>query len=240
MTSGTIPDLVTANHILANEGVLDAFGHVSVRHPDHADRFVMSRALAPELVTQDDLQTYDRAGELVESDPRTPYVERFIHAAVYGARPDVHAIVHHHAPGSIPFGVTGTPLRAMIHVAGMMGSEVPVWDIVGVAGDGTDLLVRDFDVASSLASELGNGSSVLMRGHGGVAVAGSLREVVHLTIYSEQNARLQLAAMQLGTPTFLSTDEAAAAAAAMASGGPGRRGWEVWSQRVGVLADRHS
>jgi HCOMODA/2-hydroxy-3-carboxy-muconic semialdehyde decarboxylase len=135
-------DLVTANRILAHEGVLDAYGHVSIRHPERADQYVIARSLGPELVTATDLQCFTLDGTQVGGATGMPYSERFIHGAIYEARPDVQAVCHHHAPSIIPFSVTSTPLRPIYHMAALLGPEVPKWDIAAEFGAHTDLLVR--------------------------------------------------------------------------------------------------
>src|SRR4051812_28549878 len=167
-------DLVLANRILAHEGVMDAFGHVSVRHPDDPGRFIISRSLGPELVTEADLQLFALNGEQVGGDPRSPYAERFIHGAVYGARPDVQAVCHNHAPSVIPFSVTGVPLRPIFHVAASIGPEIPVWDIAAQFGE-TDMLVRTVEQGRSLAEALGARRGALVRGDGSVVAGPDVR-----------------------------------------------------------------
>src|ERR1051326_7418368 len=134
-------DLVVANRILANEDVVDAYGHISVRHPDNPKHFFMARSLAPELVERHDLIEFDQAGEPVK-DKRQPYLERFIHAAIFEARPDITAVVHAHAEDTLPFGLVKTPLQPVIHSGSFIGGKVPVWDIRKKFGD-TNLLVTN-------------------------------------------------------------------------------------------------
>src|SRR5215217_6522869 len=184
-----LDDLVAANRILAHEGVLDAFGHVSVRHPDDPSRFIIARSLGPELVTEADLQVFALDGEQVGGDSRAPYSERFIHGAVYEARPDVQAVCHNHAPSVIPFSVTGVPLRPIFHVAASIGAEIPVWDIAAEFGE-TDMLVRNVEQGRSLARTLGARRVALMRGHGSVIAGTDVRVVTSVGVYLEQNARL--------------------------------------------------
>ena len=166
-SSELLRDLVLAKRILANERVLDAFGHVSIRHPDDPERFIISRSLGPELVTEDDLQVFALDGRQVGGNPQLPYSERFIHGAVYEARPDVLAVCHNHAPSVIPFSVTGVPVRPIFHVAASIGAEIPVWDIAAQFGE-TDMLVRTIEQGRSLAQALGSRRVALMRGHGSV------------------------------------------------------------------------
>lgn len=222
--------LATANRILAGEGVVDAFGHVSARHPDRADHFLLSRSLSPAQVTADDIMTFDEAGNIVGDDARRPYLERFIHAAIYAARPDVHSVVHNHAHDLIPFGVTGTPIRPLVHVAGAIGRSVPIWDIADRFGD-TNLLVADMDQGRDLAATLAGNTAALMRGHGAVVVGGSVRDATLLAIYLQVNARLDLAARQLGPVRYLSDGEIERSPEALLVGAPGQRAWEHFAGR---------
>jgi Ribulose-5-phosphate 4-epimerase and related epimerases and aldolases len=151
-------ELVTANRILAREGVVDAFGHVSIRHPHHPDRFCLSRARAPECIEVADIMEFALDGTPIEAGGRQPYAERYIHAGIYEARPDVQAVVHNHSPAVIPFGITGTPLRPVMHMCASMGTEVPVWDSRTRFGD-TNLLVTALPMARDLAAALGRGRS---------------------------------------------------------------------------------
>lgn len=188
LDSGLAEELVTANRILAAEGVLDAFGHVSVRHPDNPRVFVIGRSLSPEQMTAKDLQLFFLDGERADDDDRVPYSERAIHGAVYEARSDVQAVCHNHSPSVLPFSVTGVPLRPMMHTAALLGARVPVWDIRPVEGD-TDMLVRTMVAGRSLAATLGSARVALMRGHGSVVAGSDLHEIVMTAIYMEQNAR---------------------------------------------------
>ena len=226
-----LDELVTANRILAREGVVDAFGHASIRHPDHPDRFCMSRARAPECIEVEDLMEFMLEGEPIEAAGRKPYAERYIHGAIYEARPDVRAVVHSHSPGVIPFGITATPLRPVMHMCASMGTDVPVWDSRTRFGD-TNLLVTDMPVARDLAAALGGRAVALMRGHGCVVAGQSLREVVFNAVYLELNAVLQLQASGLGDITFLSDGEVRAVLATRRSF-TYERAWERWCQRAG-------
>jgi len=233
MTTAASPfdELVTANRILAREGVVDAFGHVSVRHPAHADGFCLSRARAPECIEPDDIMEFTMDGTPIDPAGRKPYAERFIHAAVYEARPDVRAVVHNHSPAVIPFAITGTPLRPVMHMCASMGTDIPVWDSRTNFGD-TNLLVTAMPMARDLASALGNRPVALMRGHGCVVAGASLREVVFNAIYLQLNADLQLKAAALGKITFLSEGEVAAVMRTRSSF-TFERAWEYWCQRAG-------
>ena len=231
MDAAALEELVTANRILAREGIVDAFGHVSVRHPAFIDRYCLSRARAPECIEAADIMQFALDGTPLEPAGRKPYAERFIHGAIYEARPDVRAVVHNHSPGVIPFGVTGVPLRPIMHMCASMGTEVPVWDSRTSFGD-TNLLVTTVPMARDLAAALGPRSVALMRGHGCVVAGGSLREVVFNAIYLELNATLQQRASALGEVTFLSDEEVRAVLATRTSF-TFERAWEYWCQRAG-------
>jgi ribulose-5-phosphate 4-epimerase/fuculose-1-phosphate aldolase len=172
-----LDELVTANRILAREGVVDSFGHVSIRHPERPDHYVLSRARAPECIEIDDLMEFALDSTPTDAAGRKPYAERFIHGAVYGGRPEVNAVVHHHSPSVIPFGVTGAQLSPVMHMCAGIGARVPTWDSRTRFGD-TNLLVTNAAMAADLASALGGRTVILMRGHGCVVAGASLREVV--------------------------------------------------------------
>lgn len=229
--SDVIDALVIANHILAHEGVVDAFGHVSVRHPEADDRYLLSCSRSPAQVAASDIMTFSLDGEVIGVDARKPYLERFIHGAIYEARPDVTAVIHSHAHAVIPFGVTNTPIRPLIHIAGALGAEVPVWDIATDFGD-TSLLVTTMQQARSLARTLGDRRAALMRGHGAVVAAGSLRDSVLLAISLQTNAALDLQSRQLGNVKYLSAGEIALTPEALLSAGPANRAWEYFAGRA--------
>ena len=224
-------ELVTANRILAREGVVDAFGHVSIRDPGDPGRFCLSRARAPECIEADDIMAFTLDGQAIDPRGRKPYAERFIHAAIYEARPDVQAVVHNHSPAVIPFGITPTPLQPLLHMCASMGADVPTWDSRTRFGD-TNLLVTAMPMARDLAAALGPRPVALMRGHGCVVAAGSLREVVFTAIYLQLNAELQQRAMALGPVTFLSAGEIEAIRRTRSSF-TFERAWEYWCQRAG-------
>lgn len=225
-----IDDLVTANHILVNEGVLDGFGHISVRHDKQPDRFLIARSMAPGLVTTDDIVACDLDGVVHDKRGRKTYVERFIHSEIYRARPEVMAVIHSHSPAVIPFGVTGARLRPICHMSGFLGAQVPVFEIRHAAGEGTDMLIRNQALGQALAKELGQEAVALMRGHGNVVVGVSIQQVVFRAIYTEGNARLQSEAMRMGEVNFLTPAEAQAASD-MNDEHLGRP-WEVWKRRA--------
>ncbi|MBO9524160.1 MAG: class II aldolase/adducin family protein [Nocardioidaceae bacterium] len=223
--------LAQANHILFDQGVLDAFGHVSVRSEERADRFLLARNMAPVLVTPEDVQEYDLDGET--DGPASSYLERFIHAEIYRARPDVQAVVHSHSASVIPFGLSSTPLRAVFHMAGFLVDGVARFEIRDVAGDATDLLVRDARLGAALAASLGQAPFALMRGHGSVAVAPSLPLAVYRAVYAEENAALQLRGLPLADVDYLTPGEGRAAA--QTNAGQVARAWDMWLR----LAGRH-
>jgi HCOMODA/2-hydroxy-3-carboxy-muconic semialdehyde decarboxylase len=228
-----LADVVIANRILAHEGIVDAYGHVSVRHPRDPKRYLLARSLSPEMVQQADIMEFDLDGTPAGGDSRQPYLERFIHGAVYEARPEVLAVVHAHAEDVLPFGITSTPLRPVIHSGSFMGAEVPVWDIRDRFGD-TNLLVTNMPQGRDLAARLAGNNVALMRGHGFVAAARSLIEVVRMSVYVPRNARVQMAAMQLGDVQPLSRGEIDARNAGYKPHSPETwRAWEYWATRAG-------
>jgi ribulose-5-phosphate 4-epimerase/fuculose-1-phosphate aldolase len=225
-------ELTTANRVLANHGVLDALGHVSVRNPLQATQYIISRSLGPELVTPADLQEFRFDGTEVHGDSRAAYAERAIHAAIYAARSDVRAVCHNHSPSVIPFGIVDVPLRPVFHMAAPIGGDIPVWDIAAEFGD-TDLLVRSAAQGASLATALGDRRVVLMRGHGCAVAGATLQEVVFTCVYLEVNARLQLQAMSTGRePKYLSRGEVELATATLLQPLTQERTWTTWSRRV--------
>jgi ribulose-5-phosphate 4-epimerase/fuculose-1-phosphate aldolase len=235
-----IEDLVAANRILVDQGVLDGYGHVSVRHDRDPNRYLMARSIAPELVTAADVMEYDLDSEPVDARGRTSYLERFIHGEIYKRRPDVRAIVHDHSPSVIPFGVTGVPLRPLYHMGAFLGGGVPVFDIRTAGArnsDGsavpvlTDMLVRTPALGAALARTLGAQPVALMRGHGAVVVGPRIQEAVFRSVYTEVNARLQAQALALGgNVTYLDPEEARKAEASIA--GTLGRPWELWKKRA--------
>jgi ribulose-5-phosphate 4-epimerase/fuculose-1-phosphate aldolase len=228
-----ITDLVYANRILADQNVVDGFGHVSVREPGHSDRFLLSRSMAPALVSASDILEYDSQGEPTKTGGPKDYLERFIHAAIYRARPDVIAVVHSHSAAIIPFGVTGTSLRPVYHMSAFLGGGVPIFDIRKAAGE-TDMLISNNKLGDALAKALGDKSVVLMRGHGSVAVGNSIQQAVFRAIYTEINGRIQMDAMRLGSVTFLSPEESEKAA--KAADGQITRSWDLWKRRITIDA----
>lgn len=222
-----IHDLVSANHILFDQGVLDAFGHVSIRHDKDPNRFLLARNMAPALVGPDDIVTFELDGTPVDAAGRAVYLERFIHGEIYRARPDVMAVVHSHSPSVVPFSVVkSSPLRALCHMSGFIGTEAPNFDIRDVAGDHTSLLITNPELGNALASTLGQKAVVLMRGHGSTVVADGIRKVVYRAVYTEVNARTQAEASRLGEVTFLSEGEIAETVRVIE--GQVDRAWNLW------------
>jgi HCOMODA/2-hydroxy-3-carboxy-muconic semialdehyde decarboxylase len=230
-----LEELVTANRILANEGVVDSFGHVSVRHPDNKNRYLLSRARAPERIEASDILEFTLEGDPL--DPKkaktthAPYTERFIHGAIYEMRPDVNAVVHNHSPSTIPFGITGNKLKPLLHMCASIGHDVPLWDSHDKFGD-TALLVNSMAMGRDLAKRLGKGRTALMRGHGAVVAGSSIRHTVFVSNYLELNAKLQMQAMAIGKIKYLYKGEVDAV---IARTGPYtlNRAWENWARRAG-------
>lgn len=225
-----VKDLVIANHILYDTGVLDAYGHVSARDPANSERFLLSRSMAPSLVGARDIIEYDLNGEPVHDSSMRSYVERFIHSEVYRARPDVLAIVHSHSVSVLPFAISSVDLRPVFHMAGFL-KRVSRFEIRAVAGDGSNLLVDDSEKGRYLANVLSDNCVSLMRGHGMVVVGGDLREVVYRSVYAEINARVQMQTAMLGGQTeFLSDAEAASADRTAAQ--QYERSWALWKENA--------
>lgn len=235
-----VNQLVVANRILAREEVVDAYGHVSLRHPEHPDRFLLAISKAPELIEPADILELDLEAQPLRKDPRPLYLERFIHAAIYQARPDVMAVVHAHAEDVLPFTITGESpngkLRPVIHSGAFIGAQVPVWDIAEKFGDRTNLLVTDMAQGRDLAARLAGNTVALMRGHGFAAAARSLIDVVRVSVYLPRNARVQYKAMQLGDLKPLSGGEIQARAGASGykpDSPETQRAWQYWAHRAG-------
>jgi ribulose-5-phosphate 4-epimerase/fuculose-1-phosphate aldolase len=211
--ASAIRELVDANHILFDQGVVDGFGHVSMRHPVRPNHFLLARSMAPALVTAKDVLEFDPDGAPTEAGGPAVYLERFIHSEIYRTRPDVVAVVHSHSPAVVPFSVvSGTKLRPICHMCGFLGAATPVFEIRDVAGPGSDLLIRDSRLGAALAQSLGQSAAVLMRGHGSTVVGGTLRQAVFRAVYTEIGARLQSEAMRLGPVTYLTEEEGEATA----------------------------
>jgi HCOMODA/2-hydroxy-3-carboxy-muconic semialdehyde decarboxylase len=225
-----LEDLALGSRILAEFGVVDAFGHVSARDPANPSHFLMSRSLAPALVTAEDIMEFDQDGNAVDPRGRQVFLERFIHAEIYKARPDVMAVVHAHSPNVVPFSVSKTPLRPLFHNTAFLAAGVPVWDIAKDFGV-TNMLVADNAKGKSLAATLGEKSVVLMRGHGDVTVGPNVKIAVFRAYYTDVNARLQTQAISLGSEiTYLSPEEGAKAD--QINFAVLDRVWSLWKQKV--------
>jgi HCOMODA/2-hydroxy-3-carboxy-muconic semialdehyde decarboxylase len=227
-------DVMSANHILAREGVLDGYGHVSLRHPDNPQRFFLARSRSPELVGVEDVMEFTLDGNVVGDDSRAPYLERFIHGAIFAARPDVVSVVHSHQEDVVPYSISSVPLRAVWHQACSMGTHVPVWDIHDRFGD-TNLLVTNNEQGQDLARALGRNKVALMRGHGFAAAGASLFEAVSMSIYLPKNARILTTATLLGGSVTAATPGEVERAGAVHPEQPAfKRGWEYWLTRAGL------
>ena len=231
-----VRDLVIANRILAKEEVVDAYGHVSIRHPDNPNRFLIARSVAPDLVGVEDIVELGFDGQPVRDEKRTLYLERFIHAAIFAARPDIMAVVHAHAEDTLPFGIAdATKLRPVIHSGSFISAEVPVWDIADNFGE-TNLLVTNIEQGRDLANCLGGNNVALMRGHGFAAAGRSLIEVVRMSVYLPRNARALIRAKQLGGGIkYLSQGEIDARNRGYSPYSTETwRAWEYWANKAGV------
>jgi ribulose-5-phosphate 4-epimerase/fuculose-1-phosphate aldolase len=224
-SAGLIDELVAGNRILFREKVVDAFGHISVRHDKDPTKFLLSRHRAPGLVTAADIVTHDFDGNPLDGKGDRLYGERFIHGEIYRVRPEVMAVVHCHAPQLIPFGATRSALKPLYHMSGFLGRGVPIFEIREAAGM-TDMLIRNSELGVALARSLGAHPMVLMRGHGATMVGLSIQQVVYRSIYAALNAALQMEALRLGEPIYLATEEAAKAEAT--NDGALDRAWALW------------
>jgi ribulose-5-phosphate 4-epimerase/fuculose-1-phosphate aldolase len=220
-----VEELVLANHILNDRGVLDAYGHVSIRHPTNPNRYLMARAIAPGLVTAEDIMEFDLDSNPIDRRGRALFVERFIHGEIYKARPDVNSVIHTHSSGVIPFSVTQTPLRPVFHNASFLHVGVPVWESRESFGD-TKMLVNDGKLGRSLAETLGDKPVALMRGHGDVVVGPNVRVATARAVFTDENARMQAVALSLGgAVNYVSPGEGA-----LRDKDPSdpTRSWELW------------
>lgn len=225
-----IEELVIGSRILANLGVVDGFGHISMRHPGNPSHFLMSRSVAPALVTVDDIMEFDQDGNAVDPRGRTVFLERFIHSEIYKARPDVQSVVHAHSPGVIPFSVSTVKLQAIYHMPAFLAAGVPVFEIRDAGGQ-TDMVVRNAELGKALAQTLGDKSVALMRGHGDVVVGPTVRAAVFRAYYTDVNARLQTQAIALGGPVnYLTPEEGEKADAVHAE--VLERAWNLWKTQV--------
>jgi ribulose-5-phosphate 4-epimerase/fuculose-1-phosphate aldolase len=230
-TADVLDDLVMANRILARQGVVDVYGHISVRHPRDPLRYFMACSRAPALVTRDDLIEYHINNEPLNALGRPQYAERAIHGAIYAERPDVNSVCHNHAPPLIAFGVTDTQIRPIYGVGAVIGEHIPNWDIRDRFGD-TNLLVTNSETGRSLAQCLGQARVALMRGHGSVVVGRGVREAVYVAVQLQKNAQIQLMSMALGSPLYLSPGEIKAAGEINLGTLSQNRSWELWAREI--------
>jgi len=226
----SVHDLAAASRILADQGVFDAAGHVSMRHPDNAERFLMSRSLAPALVTADDIMEFTLDGESRDARGRTGFIERHLHGQIYRARADVMAVAHGHSPSVIPFGLVQVPMKATYHNAAFLAAGVPVFDIRTRFGQ-TDIVISSVERGAALAGALGDAAVVLLRAHGFAAVGPSLQAAVFRAIFTEISARVQLQAAALGGP-IAALDPEEGRKADMINLATVGRSWELWKARV--------
>jgi len=223
-----LEDLVAAYRILAEHGVIDAYGHVSMRSPDNPKRYFIARSLAPEIVQVEDIMEYDLDSKPLDERGRESVRERYIHGEIYKVRPEVVAVVHNHSPSVIPFSVTGVPMRPIYHMASFIGDGMPNFESRKVQ-KGTDLLVKTPKLGAALAKTLGKSSAALMRGHGSVTVGENIARAVGRSIYLEQSAQLQMQAMMLSKKiTYLDAAEVKASAPVQDY----KRAWPLWREKA--------
>lgn len=232
LLDAAIAELVVANRILDHEGVIDNFGHVSVRHPVHRDRYLLSRSRSPGNVTRDDIMEFTLEGELLSKDHRWPYSERHIHGALYKDRPDVNAVTHHHARSIIPFTMNNISLRPIFHMSSVIGKEVPIWESQDEFGD-TNMLVDSMEMGHSLARTLGQNSVALLRGHGCICVAPDIKAVCMISVGLRDNAELVQQTLQIGELTPLTDGEIDKTSAMLLGKMPLARAWDYWVARAG-------
>ncbi len=233
-----IQDIVAANRILATENVVDAFGHVSARHPENPGHYLISRALPPELITAEDIMEISLEGKAVGGDTRKPYLERYIHGAIYEARPDVKSVIHSHSRSVIPYSVTDEQLRPIMHSCATIGRHIRVWDAQTAFGD-TDMLISSMAMGRDFAKSLGQNNAALMRGHGCTVIGRSVREAVYTAVYLEVNAGLQMQASRFPPVKFLSDGEIRIICERLANAKPNEgydRAWEYWCRHAGIDA----
>lgn len=227
-------ELVLANHILANENVLDAFGHVSVRHPERPGHFLMSCSKAPELIKYENILEYGPDSQLVDANEQALYMERFIHGEIYRTRLDVHAICHHHSAAVMPFCIAGVQLVPVYQHGAMLGPHVPLWNSQDEFGD-TNMLVTNAEQGASLARALGPYGLVLMRHHGATGVGQSLRDLVFRSITACKNAEFQFSASLLGRDFGIRIEGLTEGEIAKGGDVPSsaiERAWSYWKSRL--------
>jgi HCOMODA/2-hydroxy-3-carboxy-muconic semialdehyde decarboxylase len=227
-----VTQLVLANRILARENIIDDFGHVSIRHPLDPERYFISRSRSPANVTRDDILEFTLDGELVGNDPRRPYAERHIHGAIYRDRPDVNSVTHHHARSVVPFTMSDVSLRPMFHMASVIGKEFGRWDSQDEFGD-TNMLVDTMEMGRSLSGALGGNRVALLRGHGCVCAAESIKAVIMISIGLRDNAELIQETRQLGEVKYLTDGEIDKSSKMLLGELALDRAWDYWLARAG-------
>lgn len=228
-------DLTMANRILVDQGVLDAFGHVSVRDDRDPNHFLLARNMAPGLVTPDDVMAYELDGTPIDAAGRKSYLERFIHGSIYKMYPQVNAVIHSHSPSVIPFGTVDISLQPIYHMASFLGTGVPVFEIRDAGGPATDMLITDNELGAALARKLEKSTVVLMRGHGDVVIGDSLKQAVFRAVYTEIDARLAAQALMLGQGKAIFLNEQEAANSARTNNTQIDRAWDVWARRAAAV-----
>lgn len=243
-TRAAIRDLVIANHILGNEGVVDAFGHVSIRHPENPGRYFLARSRSPQIVEEDDILEFDLDSNCVDDKGFRTYSERFIHGSVYKARPEVGAVCHSHAHELVPFTVTGTNIRPVWVFSASIGPDVPIWEVRDDFPDEDNMLINDDRVGSSMARALGQRNAIMLRGHGAVIVAGDVKQTVMISMGLMLNAKMMMEAHVLaaarGTNAdirFLSEGEIRSTTEILYNKRGLNRAWEFWSLKAGFKTD---
>ncbi|MDP6427053.1 MAG: class II aldolase/adducin family protein [Alphaproteobacteria bacterium] len=230
--SEAIDNLVTANRILAHENVVDAYGHISMRHPDDPGRYFLACSRSPELVEPGDILEFSLDSQCIDDKGMNLYIERPIHGSIYAVRPEIMSVVHNHSYAVIPFSVSKAPLRPIAHVAARIGHSVPVWDIHDNFGD-TDLLVSTNEQGGDLARAMGEGRVILMRGHGATVAGLSIEDAVMTSVFLQVNAQLQIDALRLGEVTYLHPGEVDIRLARSQDFVGNSRAWEYMSRRAG-------
>jgi ribulose-5-phosphate 4-epimerase/fuculose-1-phosphate aldolase len=225
-----LEDLAAASRILADQGVFDAAGHVSMRHPGHSGRFLMSRSLAPQLITADDIMEFDLDCNAIDPRGRNGFIERYLHGEIFKARPDVMAIAHSHSPSTIAFGLSNVPMRAMYHNAAFLAAGVPVFDIRDKFGT-TDIVIGSAEKGAALAAVLADKPVALLRAHGMVAVGPSLPVAVFRAIFTVTSANIQHQVLALGGPVAALDAEEGRLADVVNVQTVGRS-WDLWKKRV--------
>jgi HCOMODA/2-hydroxy-3-carboxy-muconic semialdehyde decarboxylase len=225
-----LEDLAAASRILADQGVFDAAGHVSMRHPGHSGRFLMSRSLAPQLITADDIMDFDLDCNAIDPRGRNGFIERYLHGEIFKARPDVMAIAHSHSPSTIAFGLSNVPMRAMYHNAAFLAAGVPVFDIRDKFGT-SDIVISSAEKGAALAAVLADKPVALLRAHGMVAVGPSLPVAVFRAIFTVTSANIQHQALALGGPVAALDAEEGRLADVVNVQTVGRS-WDLWKKRV--------